>query len=59
MRLFNAEPQIIRDLKDESEVVATREHPLFKVSAARHPTLGKMVIIETKDGDGVVVETEE
>jgi len=58
MHLFNAEPQIIQDLKEESDVVATKEHPTFKVSAARHPTLGKIVIVETKDGDGIVVETE-
>jgi hypothetical protein len=59
MHLFNAEPQIIQDLKEESDVVATKEHPVFKVSAARHPTLGKIVIVETKDGDGIIVETEE
>jgi len=59
MRLFDAVPEIIQDFKDESEVVASKEHPAFKVSAIRHPTLGKVVIIEGRDGDGIIVETEE
>lgn len=59
MRLFDAVPQIIEDLKDECEVVSSKEHPSFKVTAARHPTLGKVVIVESKDGDGIIVETEE
>ena len=59
MRLFDAEPQIIDDFKDESDIVGHKEHRVFKVFAARHPTLGKVVIVESKDGDGVIVETEE
>lgn len=59
MRLFDAEPQIIQDFKDESDLVAEKEHPVFTVSAARHPTLGKVVIVESKNGDGIIVETEE
>jgi len=59
MRLFDAGPQIIRDLKDESEAVAVKQHATFKVSALRHPTMGKVVIVEAKRGDGIIVETEE
>ena len=59
MRLFEAEPQIIRDLNEESDLVATKQHPAFTVYAVRHPTLGKVVIVEGKDGDGIIVETEE
>lgn len=59
MRLFDAVPQIIEELIDECEVVTSKEHPAFKVTAARHPTLGKVVIIESSDGDGIIVETEE
>jgi len=59
MRLFDAGPQIIQDLKDESEVVAVKKHSGFKVSAVRHPTMGKVVIVETKRGDGIIVEAEE
>lgn len=59
MRMFDAEPQIIQDFIDESEVVTSKEHPSFHAYATRHPTLGKVVIIESKNGDGVIVETEE
>jgi hypothetical protein len=59
MRLFDAEIQIIQDFKDESELVADKEHEAFKVTAARHPTLGKVVIVESKKGDGIIIETEE
>jgi len=59
MRLFDAVPEIIGDLLDESEVIDAKEHATFKVSAARHPILGKLVIVQSKDGDGIIVETEE
>ena len=59
MRIFDAEPQIVQDLKDESQIVVAKEHRAFKVLAARHPTLGKVVIVESNDGDGIIVETEE
>jgi len=59
MRLFEAGPQIIRDIKDESEVVAVKKYSTFKVSTARHPTMGKVVIVEAKHGDGIIVEMEE
>ena len=58
MRMFEAEPQIVRDFKDESEVVASKDQAAFKVTAVRHPTLGKVVIVENKDGGGIIVETE-
>jgi hypothetical protein len=59
MHLFHAEPQILTDLRDESEPVAEKEHRSFKVYAVRHPTLGKLVVVEAADGTGIVVETEE
>jgi hypothetical protein len=59
MRMFDAEPRIIDDLKDECEIVITKQHGGYRVLAARHPTLGKVVIVEDKDGSGVIVETEE
>jgi hypothetical protein len=58
MRMFDAEPQVVADLKDEGDVIAAKETPTFKVVAVRHPTLGKVVIVERKDGGGVIVETE-
>lgn len=59
MRMFEAEPAIIRDLKEETEVIVVREHEGVRVTAARHPTLGKLVIVEGANGAGVIVETEE
>jgi len=59
MRIFDAETRIIQDLKDECEIIVTKEQPDYQVVAARHPTLGKVVIVEGKNGSGVIVETEE
>jgi len=59
MRMFDAEPQIVQDLKDECEIVTSKERVDFRVLAARHPTLGKIVIIEGGDGSGIIVETDE
>ena len=59
MRTLEAEFQVLSDLRDECEVVATQAHQDFTVWALRHPTLGKLVIVEGRDGSGVIVETEE
>ena len=59
MRIFDAEPQIVSDLRDEGELISEKQYPDFKVYAVRHPTLGKVVIIEGRDGGGSIVETEE
>ena len=59
MRMFDAESSVLDDLKDESEVLGERQGNGYKVTTARHPTLGKLVLIEADDGTGVVVETEE
>jgi len=59
MRTFEAEPSLIQDLKDEGQVVGSREAQDFTVTAVRHPTLGKIVLVEGPDGAGVVVETED
>ena len=58
MRTFDAEPQVLQDLREESEIVTAQAHQDFNVWAVRHPTLGKLVIIESRDGS-VIVETEE
>jgi len=59
MRIFDAEPQIVSDLRDEGDLISEKQHRDFKVSAVRHPTLGKVIIIEGRDGSGAIVETEE
>jgi hypothetical protein len=57
--MFDAESRVIQDLKDECEIIVEKNLPGFNVYAARHPTLGKVVIVVGKDGSGVIVETEE
>ncbi len=59
MRMFDAESRVIQDLKDECEIIVEKDLQGFGVYAARHPTLGKVVIVVGKDGSGVIVETEE
>ena len=59
MRTFDAEPQVLQDMREESEIVTAQTHRDFNVWAVRHPTLGKLVIIEARDGSGIIVETEE
>ena len=59
MRIFDAEPPLVEDLRDEGEPIAERQHPDFTVYAMRHPTLGKVIVIQGRDGSGLIVETEE
>jgi hypothetical protein len=59
MRIIDAESQVVADLKDEGRVVAEKQYPTFKVTTVRHPTLGKLILIEGSDGNGAMVEAEE
>ncbi|NCA71896.1 MAG: hypothetical protein EOM91_17825 [Sphingobacteriia bacterium] len=59
MRLLQAEASLIEDLKDESEVIGSLELADFTVLTARHPTLGKLILIVGADGSGAVVEADE
>jgi hypothetical protein len=58
MRMFDAEKQVVADLKDEGTVVSVKQLPLFQIIIVRHPTLGKLVLIEGSDGHGAVVEVD-
>lgn len=59
MRLIDAESKIVDDLLDESEVLVERSLYDVTVFAMHHPTLGKMVIVRTADGAGLLVEVDE
>jgi hypothetical protein len=59
MHIFDAEPAVVRDLKDESKPLAEKSYAHFKITALRHPTLGKLVIVEDEQGGGAVIETEQ
>jgi hypothetical protein len=56
MRIIDAEPQVIADLKDEGRVVAEHAYEGFTVTTVRHPTLGKLVLVQGSDGGGAMVE---
>jgi hypothetical protein len=59
MRIVDVEPQLVKDFIDEIEVIATKDNASFAVYVGRHPTLGKVVIVENKEGDSFIVEVDE
>lgn len=59
MRLIDADETIVEALMDESDVVAEKTQAGVRVLAARHPTLGKLVIVKLPNGSGVLVEMDE
>lgn len=59
MQMLDAERQMITDLKDEGRIMQQRQFEAFLVTTVRHPTLGKLVLVEGTDGAGVVVELED
>ncbi|TCT21453.1 hypothetical protein [Thiobaca trueperi] len=61
MRLIDAEAAILADLADESDVVGEKglSGSGVTVVAARHPTLGRLVIVRLPNGSGVLVEIDE
>lgn len=59
MRLLEAETSLIKDLIDESQLIGQLQRGDLRVITARHPTLGKLVIVITADGSGAVVEVSE
>lgn len=59
MRMLDAEPDIIKDLKEESDLIGQSTVSGVTVFTARHPTLGKLVLVKAPDGRGIVVEVDE
>ncbi|ESQ16620.1 MAG: hypothetical protein N838_19490 [Thiohalocapsa sp. PB-PSB1] len=59
MRIIDTEAQVIAELKQEGQIVDDKQYPAFKVTTLRHPTLGKLVLIEDKAGNGALIEMEE
>ena len=59
MRLVDVESQLVKDFIDEIEVIATKDNASMAVYVGRHPTLGKVVVIENKEGDSFLVEVDE
>ena len=59
MRRFDAESTVLQGIGDEYEIISERAGHCFVAIAARHPILGKLVIVSPADGAGVMVETKE
>ena len=59
MRIIDTNAQVIADLKDEGRIVGEKQYPMFKVTTVRHPTLGKLILVEDAQGNGAMVEAEE
>ena len=59
MRIVDTEDPLTKDFIDELEVIVSRQNPSFTVHAGRHPILGKVVVIEGKEGDSLIVEADE
>ncbi len=57
MRIIDAEPQVIADLQDEGRVLAEQRYPSFTIITVLHPTLGKLVLVQDRNGGGAMVET--
>ena len=58
MRIVEAEPQLLKDILDEIKLVTTHDIPSCRVHVGHHQTLGRMVVIEGRAGDGAIVELE-
>ena len=58
MRMVDAEPQLVQEFLSEIELVASKEYPALKVYVGRHPTLGKVVVVDGGEGSSLIVETE-
>jgi len=59
MRIVDSDPQLIKDMMDEIKIIAIKEQPSMTIHAGRHPVLGRVVVIEGRDGDSVIVEVDE
>jgi len=59
MRRFDAESTVLEGIGDEYEIISERAGHGLVAIAARHPTLGKPVIVSPTDGAGVMAETQE
>lgn len=58
MRIIDAEPQLVKDILDELDVIDSHEKDDYTVYVGRHRLLGRMVVISSDDDAGVVVEME-
>ena len=58
MKIIDAEPQLLRDIEEEMEIITSRKTKARNIYAGIHPTLGRVVLIIDKDKSGAIVEIE-
>lgn len=58
MRRFDDESTVLHGIRDEYEIISERAGHGLVAIAARHPTLGKQVIVSPADRARVIAETE-
>lgn len=58
MRIIDAEPQLVKDVLDEMEIVKSHKRGADTIYVGRHEMLGRMVVVSMGDDGGVIVEME-
>lgn len=56
MRIIDAEPQLVKDVLDEMEIVKSHEKGAYTIYVGRHEMLGRMAVVSMGDDGGVIVE---
>ena len=54
MRIIDAEPQLLAEILEEMAVINTHPKKRYTVYTGRHPELGRMIIIESRDGSAII-----
>lgn len=58
MRIVDVEPQLLEELLSEMQISDSKKRTDFTVYTGLHPTLGRLVVIAGRDGQGAMVEME-
>lgn len=58
MKIIDAEPQLLSEVIDEMTVTESRKRSAITVHVGYHRLLGRLVVVEDKDGAGLIVELE-
>lgn len=56
MRIVDAEPELVQEILEETEVSHSRDRGSFTVHVGHHPTMGRVAIIAGSNHKAVVVE---
>jgi hypothetical protein len=56
MKIIDAEPQLVREIIEEMTVTESRKRSAFTVHIGHHRLLGRLAVVEDKNGAGVILE---